>query len=477
MQLSDRIGRRMKLHDLHVLMAVVQAGSMNKAAALLHTTQPAISRSITELERAIGVRLLDRNPRGVEPTRYGRALLDGGAAMFDDLRQAVKNIEFMADPTAGEVRIACNPILATSFVSAIVDRLSRRHPRIRFHVLQGGGIAASGSERTKRRSPGRAQLGDLADERLDFECSLCGRVCGGGGHAKSVGSAAKDQACRPDERSVDLAAAGEPDRAGGEGGLRASGIDYPDVTVATVAPEIDPASGETGAAPSVDLVLRFPPFRRPRSCRSTSRWRLSVASPPLLPHRAALFFELPRRREAPAKRKDRRGPAAGPPASPRRSAGPRELQEGVRSSGSDPPGVVEAADGRGLRWWSLLAPGRFPPLFPPAPEVSHRTPGDQGPPFDPSPVRLASSPPAPPPSPLPAFLAPPATSRASENDGRFAPAPLPWAAGFFLPLWRGGVGRRAGCGRSPRMWRCDFGVGWGGVEPLTSSLRTRRSPN
>ena len=49
MQLSDRIGRRMKLHDLHVLMAVVQAGSMSKAATLLNTTQPAISRSIAEL--------------------------------------------------------------------------------------------------------------------------------------------------------------------------------------------------------------------------------------------------------------------------------------------------------------------------------------------------------------------------------------------------------------------------------------------
>ena len=77
MQLSDRIGARLKLSDLHVLTTVVQAGSMNKAAALLNTTQPAVSRSIGELERTIGVRLLDRGPQGVEPTNYGRALLDG----------------------------------------------------------------------------------------------------------------------------------------------------------------------------------------------------------------------------------------------------------------------------------------------------------------------------------------------------------------------------------------------------------------
>src|SRR3954471_6793355 len=103
MHVSDRIGRRMKLHDLHVLMTVVQAGGMGKAARRLNTSQSAISRSIAELEHAFGVRLLDRSRRGVEPTQCGRALLSCGAAVFDELRQGVKSIEFMTDPTAGEV--------------------------------------------------------------------------------------------------------------------------------------------------------------------------------------------------------------------------------------------------------------------------------------------------------------------------------------------------------------------------------------
>ena len=134
MLLADRIGRRLRLHDLHVLMAVVQAGSMNKAAALLNTGQSAISRSISDLERTIGARLLDRTPQGVTPTDYGRALLAGGAAMFDDLRQAVKNIEFLADPTAGEVRIGSTIPLAASFVYAVIERLSRRYPRSEEHT-------------------------------------------------------------------------------------------------------------------------------------------------------------------------------------------------------------------------------------------------------------------------------------------------------------------------------------------------------
>ena len=135
MQLRDRIGRRLKLHDLHVLMAVVRVGSMRKAAAHLNATRPSISRSIAELGDAVGVPLLDRHPHGVEPTTYGRALLDGGVAMFDDLRQAVQNIEFLVDPEAGEVQIGCGHHHAPSFVSAVAERISRRYPRIVFRLV------------------------------------------------------------------------------------------------------------------------------------------------------------------------------------------------------------------------------------------------------------------------------------------------------------------------------------------------------
>lgn len=63
-----RIGKHLKLRDLHVLSAVVQLGSMAKAASHLSVTQPAISQAIADLERVVGVRLVDRGPRGVVPT-------------------------------------------------------------------------------------------------------------------------------------------------------------------------------------------------------------------------------------------------------------------------------------------------------------------------------------------------------------------------------------------------------------------------
>jgi DNA-binding transcriptional LysR family regulator len=135
MELSDRIGRRMKLHDLHVLMSVVQAGSMGKAAALLNTTQPAISRSIAELEHAVGVRLLDRNRQGVAPTEYGRALLDCGAAVFDELRQGVKKIEFLVDPTVGDIRVGANEVIIGGLLPTMFSRLRRQYAGVTMHVI------------------------------------------------------------------------------------------------------------------------------------------------------------------------------------------------------------------------------------------------------------------------------------------------------------------------------------------------------
>jgi DNA-binding transcriptional LysR family regulator len=169
-QLSDRIGRQIKLQDLHILMTVVQSGSMGKAAERLHTTQPNISRSIAELERAFGVRLLDRHRQGVEPTACGQALLDCGLAVFDDLRQGVKKIEFLNDPTAGDVRIGCHPFLAPNFVSAVIDQVSRQHPRIVFRLViaEVETLHRELSDRnvdllvTRRWVP-------IADERLEFE--------------------------------------------------------------------------------------------------------------------------------------------------------------------------------------------------------------------------------------------------------------------------------------------------------------------
>ena len=170
MRWNDRIGRRIKLSDLHILLAVAQSGSMAKAASELAVSHPVVSRSISDLEHTLGVRLLERNPHGVELTEFGRAMLSRSHAAFDELRQGVRDIEFLADPTAGEVRIGGTAPLNASFVSTIVDRLHRRYPRMVFRVVTGD--AASLLRDLDERSLDLLILrkfGSHAEDRLNFE--------------------------------------------------------------------------------------------------------------------------------------------------------------------------------------------------------------------------------------------------------------------------------------------------------------------
>src|SRR5262245_39682205 len=134
---EHRLGRHLKLRDLNVLLTVARCGSMGKAAAELAVSQPAVSKTIADMEFTLGVRLLDRSPQGVEPTIYAHALLDRGLIAFDELKQAVKHIEYLADPTAGELRIGCAVFIGAGFGAVVVEELSRRHPGVVFHLLTG----------------------------------------------------------------------------------------------------------------------------------------------------------------------------------------------------------------------------------------------------------------------------------------------------------------------------------------------------
>jgi DNA-binding transcriptional LysR family regulator len=130
MDWTERIGRRLNPRDLHVFMAVVEQGTMAKAAARLAISRPVVSKTIADLEHTLGVPLFDRSPQGVEPTLYGRALLARGVAVFDELRQGVKDIEFLADPTIGELRIACPGSIASTLLPQIVQKFLIKNPGI-----------------------------------------------------------------------------------------------------------------------------------------------------------------------------------------------------------------------------------------------------------------------------------------------------------------------------------------------------------
>jgi DNA-binding transcriptional LysR family regulator len=126
---ESQIGRRLRFRDLHVFFNVARLGSMTKAASTLGVSAPTVSEVIADLEHSVGVTLFERGPRGVEPTIYGRALLKRGLVAFDELRQGIRDIEFLSDPTVGELRIGT----AESILGAIpqvFQQFSERHPGI-----------------------------------------------------------------------------------------------------------------------------------------------------------------------------------------------------------------------------------------------------------------------------------------------------------------------------------------------------------
>ena len=134
MKWTDRIGRRLKLSDLHLFMTVVEMGSMGKAAERLGISQPSVSKAVADVEHTIGVRLLDRTVTGVVPTAYGRALLKRSMGAFDELRQGIKDMEFLADPRVGEVRIGCPEAIASGLLVKVLDQFSSQYPRVKVRV-------------------------------------------------------------------------------------------------------------------------------------------------------------------------------------------------------------------------------------------------------------------------------------------------------------------------------------------------------
>jgi DNA-binding transcriptional LysR family regulator len=151
MAIDDKVLRRLKLSDLRLFQAVVERGGMAKAAIHLNISQPAVSKAIAALENTLRVRLLDRNPQGVEPTVYGLALLNGGVAVFDELTKSLRQIEYLDDPGAGELRIGCTEAGAAAFVPAVISRLSETYPRIVFRVTTADPVTLVERELPQRK--------------------------------------------------------------------------------------------------------------------------------------------------------------------------------------------------------------------------------------------------------------------------------------------------------------------------------------
>jgi DNA-binding transcriptional LysR family regulator len=141
---------------------------------------------------------LDRTPRGVEPTLYASALLKRGLVVFDELRQGIKEIEFLADPTTGEVRIGCIESLTAAFVPEVIDQFLRKYPRVLVHVVNTQ-LATQEFRELHERTVDLCWAGSSSPSPMTRSRR---RSCSGHDYfvvagARSLGAPAQDSARRP----------------------------------------------------------------------------------------------------------------------------------------------------------------------------------------------------------------------------------------------------------------------------------------
>jgi len=137
MSISDYFGRDIRLRHLRVLVAIDDHGQLTRAAHALHITQPALSKALNEIERAIGEPLFDRTPQGLVATRAGAALLRAARNMLAELKRASGELQGLKQSEAQMMILGVMPTVAMTFVAEAVAHMTLRGSTTAFRVIDG----------------------------------------------------------------------------------------------------------------------------------------------------------------------------------------------------------------------------------------------------------------------------------------------------------------------------------------------------
>ncbi|HLV75458.1 DNA-binding transcriptional LysR family regulator [Actinomadura hallensis] len=132
----DLLNGRLKLRHLVLVVAIADQGSVLRAAEHLHLAQPAVTRSLREVEGVLGVELFTRGPRGVTPTLFGDAFVEHARAVLAELRRAGERIAGLADGEVGTVTIGTLLAGSNVLLPRAIAALKRDRPGIRVIVQE-----------------------------------------------------------------------------------------------------------------------------------------------------------------------------------------------------------------------------------------------------------------------------------------------------------------------------------------------------
>src|SRR5438105_50080 len=126
---------RIDMLGLQAFLAITDEGSFHRAAAALHLTQTALSRRLQNLERFLGVALVERTTRSVSLTSLGRDFAPQARRLVTDLALALTEICESGKALRGDVTIACVPTAGVQFLPQVIQQYSARFPHNRIKLL------------------------------------------------------------------------------------------------------------------------------------------------------------------------------------------------------------------------------------------------------------------------------------------------------------------------------------------------------
>jgi DNA-binding transcriptional LysR family regulator len=124
------------IRALRYFAEVVNCGGFSRASAILHVTQPAISRAVRLLEEELGVRLLIREPKSVKPTREGEVVYRHAAQMLRHVRQLTSELTDMKSELKGEFRVGLPPLVGSTFFPDVIAQFRREYPGVELHIAE-----------------------------------------------------------------------------------------------------------------------------------------------------------------------------------------------------------------------------------------------------------------------------------------------------------------------------------------------------
>ena len=126
--------RNLNVRQMLDLLAVVDHGGVTAAAQALNVSQPALTRSIRQLEESLDVKLLARAGRGVVPTRFGRSLARHARTIEAELRHATRDISDLRLSEGGHIALGSSPIGMATLVGPAISRLRSMRPGLTVDV-------------------------------------------------------------------------------------------------------------------------------------------------------------------------------------------------------------------------------------------------------------------------------------------------------------------------------------------------------